>query len=825
MKRILAQMVFCVGFMLLPAVQAEAKNCCRCWNDSDEQTQCFEGNFNQPVCPSLCTGFDNNAFHTRCRCSADDQCVPAATLIRNYTPPVWQAEPVPWSGDLDRNGIDDAMDGLSAATTVDIVVNYNRCIGIDDIAALKAEAAPGLLQRQSKYLTSVLLTGVPMGLPNGVRAIALLDGVAFIEQQGVYEPTLDVSVPNICVTPGATAGTCTDTAENRGFTGDGINIAIMDTGVDNPSDTATPPTHETFDGVPLFDPPGYDALDRKCEGGALDGQTCSSDQWCEAGIPDSSTCEGTFGDPDDTYGTDGHGTAVASVALGRGSASVSRGVARGAGLIDVKILGGAVLTTDYHVGDAFETIYDQHDQGVWTVHVMNMSFHYIGQDNDGTEYVAQLVNLAESHGIVAVGITGNEGDKGRIPNPAAADRAIAVAASDDEDGDPPNTEDADRVDVLATFSNQGPREGDSDADDMDERKPEVTANGVDITMAAANTTNGTKTTSGTSFAAPHVAGLAALIFEAHPDISPAGVKALIISTSEHMSGTSTDAVGWNQGWGWGLINADLALSAPLPADLTYPNHPPSPVWMSTDISVSPSPEVDQTSTITVQIINNGPEDASDVRVHFGVHDFSASANAFSDIGTRIVDVPNDGSVHAVTMAWTPKSDGHHCLQVELAYGNDTDNGNNKAQRNIRVAEEGGRSGNGIYGPVHFRVQNTYTDGPATIVFASTFEYETVPPWEAVIDPLVVENVTANHCPTDVTVELIAPKGVTPEAHQTLHVAAQIDLGGGEIVDLGGISVVAPSRIPAVTQWGLIVMALLVLAAGTMVLRRRRMVPA
>ncbi|MGB9872816.1 MAG: S8 family serine peptidase, partial [Anaerolineae bacterium] len=81
------------------------------------------------------------------------------------------------------------------------------------------------------------------------------------------------------------------------------------------------------------------------------------------------------------------------------------------------------------------------------------------------------------------------------------------------------------ADTIATFSSRGPRGFDSSL------KPDVSAPGVGIFAAAVGTGDGGVSYSGTSMAAPHVAGLAALIREAHPDWTPEQVKAAMMNTA------------------------------------------------------------------------------------------------------------------------------------------------------------------------------------------------------------------------------------------------------------------------------------------------------
>ncbi len=79
---------------------------------------------------------------------------------------------------------------------------------------------------------------------------------------------------------------------------------------------------------------------------------------------------------------------------------------------------------------------------------------------------------------------------------------------------------------FASFSSGGPRTGDSGL------KPTVTAPGVAIVSTASGSGNGAETLSGTSMAAPHVTGVAALTRQAHPTWSVPAIMASIVNTGD-----------------------------------------------------------------------------------------------------------------------------------------------------------------------------------------------------------------------------------------------------------------------------------------------------
>lgn len=80
--------------------------------------------------------------------------------------------------------------------------------------------------------------------------------------------------------------------------------------------------------------------------------------------------------------------------------------------------------------------------------------------------------------------------------------------------------------TAASFSSGGPRMGDS------KLKPAISAPGVSVFSTLAGSGNGAVAESGTSMAAPHVAGVAALTVQAHPGWSPAEIAAAIAQTAD-----------------------------------------------------------------------------------------------------------------------------------------------------------------------------------------------------------------------------------------------------------------------------------------------------
>ncbi|WP_188191403.1 S8 family serine peptidase, partial [Nonomuraea sp. SYSU D8015] len=112
---------------------------------------------------------------------------------------------------------------------------------------------------------------------------------------------------------------------------------------------------------------------------------------------------------------------------------------------------------------------------------------------------------------------GNSGPAGRVSTPGSADAALTVGA-------------VDKQGRMADFSSPGPRVSDHAI------KPDVVAPGVSITAAAAG--GGYRSLSGTSMAAPHVTGAAAILAQRHPGWTGARLKAALIGSAAPVAGAT-----------------------------------------------------------------------------------------------------------------------------------------------------------------------------------------------------------------------------------------------------------------------------------------------
>jgi subtilisin family serine protease len=156
--------------------------------------------------------------------------------------------------------------------------------------------------------------------------------------------------------------------------------------------------------------------------------------------------------------------------------------------------------------------------------------------------------------IMMIAANGNTGPRcGSGGSPAVSDKVVAVGATKQNGNLPP----APGSDAIASFSSRGP--GPSNI-----TKPDLVAPGVDI--VSLNLSRGYTALSGTSMAAPHVAGAVALLWSARPGLRgniPATYNALA-QTADRLAGTSC---GTNPGaipndtYGWGFIRVEKAVAA------------------------------------------------------------------------------------------------------------------------------------------------------------------------------------------------------------------------------------------------------------------------
>ncbi len=154
------------------------------------------------------------------------------------------------------------------------------------------------------------------------------------------------------------------------------------------------------------------------------------------------------------------------------------------------------------------------------------------------------VNYAYERGVTVVASSGNDGDND-VAFPAAYENCIAVGAV--------------RFDKTVTsYSNRGSAldlvapGGDMDADQNHDGEPDCI---LQETFWWFGINWGYWWFAGTSMASPHVAGVAALIKAVHPEFGPDEIRMVLEDTAEDLG-----EPGWDQTYGYGLIDASAAVS-------------------------------------------------------------------------------------------------------------------------------------------------------------------------------------------------------------------------------------------------------------------------
>lgn len=229
-----------------------------------------------------------------------------------------------------------------------------------------------------------------------------------------------------------------------------------------------------------------------------------------------------------TNDIDGHGTAVASLAAA--AAGGVRGVSPTSPVIPIKIYDDAGNSSADDFVAGIERAVNAH-AGVINVSAAGSPD---GVDSATRRNVQDAINAAVSLGIPVIAASGNEGE-GRLDVPALFAHVIAVGATD-ESG------------AAASFSNTG-----SGLD--------LVAPGANVVTAApgALCSSGYGRASGTSFSTPLVAGAAALLIQAHPDLDVAQLTDML-----RLRGPRASAPAWSAAFGFGMLNLADVLNAPVP---------------------------------------------------------------------------------------------------------------------------------------------------------------------------------------------------------------------------------------------------------------------
>ncbi|HET9950216.1 MAG TPA: S8 family serine peptidase [Candidatus Eisenbacteria bacterium] len=165
------------------------------------------------------------------------------------------------------------------------------------------------------------------------------------------------------------------------------------------------------------------------------------------------------------------------------------------------------------------------------------NWYRVAQLDGRTAVTTKMANLAWERGVVILNSAGNEGPGARtIGAPGDAAGEITVGAVNLQG-------------QIVGFSSRGPT-GDGRV------KPDVVAPGTGVLVVLGGALDGYQRGGGTSYSTPLVAGVAALVVEAHPDWGPEAVREAIVMSASRADRPDND-------YGWGIVNARAAILYPL----------------------------------------------------------------------------------------------------------------------------------------------------------------------------------------------------------------------------------------------------------------------
>ena len=419
--------------------------------------------------------------------------------------------------DRNGNGIGDMVEKfhdhplfLDEDGTLPVIVDYSRDVSDNDVRILEQNV--DFEHQVTLYRIDAIAGRIPHDM---VLETLNLPGVIMIELDGILEALNgDVAVVH-----------AVDVAqENTGYDGSGVTVAIIDTGIDG--------NHSGLDDQD-DDPSTYDP---KIIG------------FYDA-VNNPSLTNGTEVFP---YDDQGHGTHCAGTTAGTGAPTFEHpGMAPQANLVGVKVLDAGGSGSFATVMAGMQWTVDHRYE--YNIRAASMSLGGPGaiewtssEEDSVNRYANEMVRAGVAMFIAA----GNNGVSAQIGTPGSAEDVITVGALDKDTS-------------IAIYSSQGPTE-------EGRIKPNIAFVGSDVMSAEANSGDGYVGFSGTSMATPGAAGVAALMYQANPDLSPFDIRNIMQETATYRlcsymfanEPCTEDFIPKNRQnnvYGHGHVNADVAL--------------------------------------------------------------------------------------------------------------------------------------------------------------------------------------------------------------------------------------------------------------------------
>ena len=357
---------------------------------------------------------------------------------------------------------------------ISVIVDFDHTPTEEDQAMLEREVE---FQTQFRYWLIDSIAGTVE--LNRIHEIIDLPGVVFVELDGVLGIQMEEVVPVHGV----------DLVwQDTGYTGEGVTMAIIDTGIDG----------------------NHTALDD------LDDDNMTDDPKIVAFYDAINNPGATNGTEVFPYDDNGHGTHCAGITAGTGAPNYQHiGVAPRANLVGVKVLDGGGSGSFAAVMAGMQwTVEKRHE---FNIRAASMSLGALTGAIEWTsseeESVNRMANEMMRAGVTLFIAAGNSGGTATIGTPGSAEDVITVGSLDKDTS-------------IAIYSSQGPTE-------EGRVKPNIAFVGSSVNAPDANTGDGYVALSGTSMATPGAAGVAVLMYQANPDLSPFDIRNIMQETSTY----------------------------------------------------------------------------------------------------------------------------------------------------------------------------------------------------------------------------------------------------------------------------------------------------
>ena len=362
---------------------------------------------------------------------------------------------------------------LDEANTLPLIVDFDHTPTEQDITMLEREV--GYVHEWELPLIDAVAGRIPHTM---ILETTSLPGVVMLELDGV----LQVQNGDMAVIHQV------DLAQQQtGYTGEGVTVAVIDTGIDS--------LHVGLDD--------------------LDDDNSTIDPKVIAFYDPVNNPDKTNGTEIQAYDDQGHGTHCAGTVAGTGAPTYEHpGMAPQANLVGVKVLdaGGSGSFSVVMAGMQW-TVENRYK---FNIRAASMSLGGPGPiewTSDEEDSVNRYANEMVRAGISMLIAAGNSAAPGTIGTPGGAEDVITVGALNK------NT-------AIAEYSSEGPTE-------EGRVKPNVAFVGSDVMSAQHNSGDGYVAFSGTSMATPGVAGTVALMLQANPDLSPFDVRNILQETATY----------------------------------------------------------------------------------------------------------------------------------------------------------------------------------------------------------------------------------------------------------------------------------------------------